>query len=177
VPISYLRSGGQIYLSIAFHHIEGIRYEEYKNFPSYKNADEYNGVPPSNFNAEKFAANLEAAYQDMTAFLGNVQNVDEGALDDKITAINQAAQEYKAKVQSYIERNSAKIFNCDERSFGQLKKYVAEAGSRTADYIRDASQSSKRDFLERDIDTLIDQIAARWQFQYIEKIIETGKRY
>jgi hypothetical protein len=168
VPISYLRSHGEIYLTIAFHHLNNISYEEYKQFPSYDVSDEFNGVDPSNYDATKFAENLEAAYQDIQDFLAGVQDADEGQLSDRVKILNDASAEYKAKVEEFISANAKKILNLNEYQFKSLKRYVKDAGSKTADYIFEASQSSKREFLREDIDRLKSRISNSWNFEYIE---------
>jgi hypothetical protein len=44
LPISYLRADGSVYIS--FHPDElDLNYEEYKNAPSYRESEKYNGVP------------------------------------------------------------------------------------------------------------------------------------
>lgn len=173
VPITYLRAGGDVYITIAFHHLEDINYDEYKEFPSYKNADEFNGVPADTFNAEIFQKNLEDAYKDIVDFLGSVEDVDSAQLEDRITSINNACKEYEEKVKQYIQDNALKIMKLSDYQFRNLKNYVSSAGNRTADYIRNASSSSQRHFMSRDLESLKRQISNSWNFEYIEDILNS----
>ena len=173
VPITYLRDKEDVYITIAFHHLEDINYDEYKEFPSYKNADEFNGVPVDTFNAEIFQKNLEDAYKDIVDFLGSVEDVDSAQLEDRITSINNACKEYEEKVKQYIQDNALKIMKLSDYQFRELKNYVSKAGSRTADYIRNASSSSQRHFMSRDLESLKRQISNSWNFEYIEDILNS----
>lgn len=173
VPITYLRAGEDVYITIAFHHLEDINYDEYKEFPSYKNADEFNGVPVDTFNAEIFQKNLEDAYKDIVDFRGSVEDVNSAQLEDRITSINNACKEYEEKVKQYIQDNALKIMKLSDSQFRNLKNYVSNAGSRTADYIRNASSSSQRHFMSQDLESLKRQISRSWNFEYIEDILNT----
>ena len=173
VPITYLRDKEDVYITIAFHHLEDINYDEYKEFPSYKNADEFNGVPVDTFNAEIFQKNLEDAYKDIVDFLGSVEDVDSAQLEDRITSINNACKEYEEKVKQYIQDNALKIMKLSDYQFRNLKNYVSSAGNRTADYIRNASSSSQRHFMSRDLESLKRQISNSWNFEYIEDILNS----
>lgn len=173
VPITYLRAGEDVYITIAFHHLKDINYDEYKEFPSYKNADEFNGVPVDTFNAEIFQKNLEDAYKDIFDFLGSVEDVDSAQLEDRITSINNACKEYEEKVKQYIQDNALKIMKLSDYQFRNLKNYVSSAGNRTADYIRNASSSSQRHFMSRDLESLKRQISNSWNFEYIEDILNS----
>lgn len=177
VPISYLKDKyvGDIYLTIAFHHLDDINYEEYSKFKSYKLGDEFNGVSESTYDAEKFKANLDAAYNDIMEFRNNVQPIDNDALEERIKIINEASKEYKQKVEDYIKEHATEIINLDEYDFKHLKEYIKEAGERTADYIREASESSKRDFLQKDIESLKRNISNSWQFKWIEEMFNKNK--
>lgn len=175
VPISYLKSDGNIYLTIAMHHLDDINYEEYKTFPSYKLTSEFNGVSESSFNAEKFTQNLEAAYNDIINFRENVEPVDNEALESRIKEINEACKEVEAKVKDYIKGKEQQILALRSIQFEDLKDHIKSCGSRTADYIREASDSSKRDFMSKDIEYLKKQISNSWRFEYIEELIGDKK--
>lgn len=175
IPITYLRSGSDVYISIAFHHLENINYEEYKEFPSYKHVDDFNGVSVANFDPQVFKKNLDAAYDDVTTFLGNVQEVDPQQLEDRIKVINKACKEYEEKVKQYIKDNALNIMKIPDYQFRQLKSYVISASNRTADAIRDASAASKRDFMSTDIEKLKERISSSWNFKYIEDILNSVK--
>lgn len=175
IPITYLRSGSDVYISIAFHHLENINYEEYKEFPSYKHVDDFNGVSVANFDPQVFKKNLDAAYDDVTTFLGNVEEVDPQQLEDRIKVINKACKEYEEKVKQYIKDNALNIMKIPDYQFRQLKSYVISASNRTADAIRDASAASKRDFMSTDIEKLKQKISSSWNFKYIEDILNSVK--
>ena len=175
IPITYLRSGSDVYISIAFHHLENINYEEYKEFPSYKHVDDFNGVSVANFDPQVFKKNLDAAYDDVTTFLGNVQEVDPQQLEDRIEVINKACKEYEEKVKQYIKDNALNIMKIPDYQFRQLKRYVISASNRTADAIRDASAASKRNFMSTDIEKLKERISSSWNFKYIEDILNSVK--
>lgn len=177
VPISYLKDkyDGDIYLTIAFHHLNDINYEEYSKFKSYELGDEFNGVSESTYDAEKFKANLDAAYNDIMEFRNNVQPIDNDALEERIKIINEASKEYKQKVEDYIKEHATEIINLDEYDFKHLKEYIKEAGERTADYIREASESAKRDFLQKDIESLKRNISNSWRFSWIEEMFNKNK--
>ena len=175
IPITYLRSGSDVYITIAFHHLENINYEEYKEFPSYKHVDDFNGVSVANFDPQVFKKNLDAAYDDVTTFLGNVQEVDPQQLEDRIKVINKACKEYEEKVKQYIKDNALNIMKIPDYQFRQLKSYVISASNRTADAIRDASAASKRDFMSTDIEKLKQRISSSWNFKYIENILNNVK--
>lgn len=177
VPISYLKDKyvGDIYLTIAFHHLDDINYEEYSKFKSYELGDEFNGVPESTYDAEKFKANLDAAYNDIMEFRNNVQPIDNDALEERIKIINEASKEYKQKVEDYIKEHATEIINLDEYDFKHLKEYIKDAGVRTADYIREASESAKRDFLQKDIESLKRNISNSWSFSWIEEMFNKNK--
>lgn len=170
VPISYARHGDDVYITVAFHHLSTMSYDEYKNFPSYKDGDTYNGVPSASFDSDNFQAILEAAYNDIQDFASNVTDADDGEISDRVRLINEGCAAYKKKVEDYIQSKSTQILNLSEYQFKELKRYVGDAGKRTADYILEASQSSKRDFLRRDLDGLISQISNSWNFKYIAKM-------
>lgn len=175
IPITYLRSGSDVYISIAFHHLENINYEEYKEFPSYKHVDDFNGVSVANFDPQVFKKNLDAAYNDVTTFLGNVQEVDPQQLEDRIKVINKACKEYEEKVKQYIKDNALNIMKIPDYQFRELKRYVISASNKTADAIRDASAASKRDFMSTDIEKLKERISSSWNFKYIEDILNSVK--
>lgn len=171
VPISYARVDGWIYLTIAFHHLDDIYSSEYQEFDSFKVGDDFNGVLPDQFDPNQFVKNLEAAYKDIIAFRGSVEDVDENDIEDRIKIINAACKQYKDKVSNYIKSRADKILQLQEYQFRRLKQYVSDAGSRTADYIRDASSASKREFMRADIKDLINRISSSWNFKYIEQLL------
>lgn len=175
IPITYLRSGSDVYITIAFHHLENINYEEYKEFPSYKHVDDFNGVSVANFDPQVFKKNLDAAYDDVTTFLGNVQEVDPQQLEDRIKVINKACKEYEEKVKQYIKDNALNIMKIPDYRFRELKRYVISASNKTADAIRDASAASKRAFMSTDIEKLKERISSSWNFKYIEDILNSVK--
>lgn len=175
IPITYLRSGSDVYITIAFHHLENINYEEYKEFPSYKHVDDFNGVSVANFDPQVFKKNLDAAYDDVTTFLGNVEEVDPQQLEDRIKVINKACKEYEEKVKQYIKDNALNIMKIPDYQFRQLKSYVISASNKTADAIRDASAASKRNFMSTDIEKLKERISSSWNFKYIEDILNSVK--
>lgn len=175
IPITYLRSGSDVYISIAFHHLENINYEEYKEFPSYKHVDDFNGVSVANFDPQVFKKNLDAAYDDVTTFLGNVEEVDPQQLEDRIKVINKACKEYEEKVKQYIKDNALNIMKIPDYQFGQLKSFVISASNKTADAIKDASAASQRDFMSTDIEKLKERISSSWNFKYIERILNSVK--
>ena len=79
IPISYLKSKGQVYLSIAFHDLDDVNYDEYKNFESYQDSDKYNGVPADSVDIEDFVSILERAKKDYEEFKASVKapNIDD----------------------------------------------------------------------------------------------------
>ena len=79
IPISYLKSKGQVYLSIAFHDLDDVNYDEYKNFGSYQDSDKYNGVPADSVDIEDFVSILERAKKDYEEFKASVKapNIDD----------------------------------------------------------------------------------------------------
>ena len=79
IPISYLKSKGQVYLSIAFHDLDAVNYDEYKNFESYQDGDKYNGVPADSVDIEDFVSILERAKKDYEEFKASVKapNIDD----------------------------------------------------------------------------------------------------
>ena len=176
IPISYHKAQGDIYLTIRLDSIPEINYNEYNKFKTYNLTDEFNGVDESEYDASKFAQNLEAVYQEVMQFKKDIKPVDSQQVEDKIQAINKACQEYKKKVEDFIKAHSNEILNLSEYQFKDLKRYVADAGSRTADYIRDASEAGKRSFLDRDIDSLIENISSSWEFKYIEEMFTDNKK-
>lgn len=171
VPISYLKSNGDIYLTIAFHHLPDINFSEYRKFDSYKVADDFNGVSESSYNPDVFAKNLELAYNDIVNFRNNIEDVDEDEIDRRIEEINKSCEEYKEKVKNYLNSRIDKIMNLTPSQFRELQGYVKNAGTSTANYIKDLSQSSKRDILSQDINDLKRNIAHTWNFKYIEELI------
>lgn len=175
IPITYLRFDGDVYITIAFHHLKDINYEEYKEFPSYEHANDFNGVSIANFDPQVFKKNLDAAYDDVTTFLGNVEEVDPQQLDDRIKVINKACKEYEEKVKQYIKDNALNIMKIPDYQFRELKRYVISASNKTADAIRDASAASKRDFMSTDIEKLKERISSSWNFKYIEDILNSVK--
>lgn len=175
IPITYLRFDGDVYITIAFHHLKDINYEEYKEFPSYKHAKDFNGVSVANFDPQVFKKNLDAAYDDVTTFLGSVKEVDPQQLDDRIKVINKACKEYEEKVKQYIKDNALNIMKIPDYQFRELKRYVISASNKTADAIRDASAASKRDFMSTDIEKLKQRISSSWNFKYIEDILNSVK--
>lgn len=175
IPITYLRSGSDVYISIAFHHLRDINYEEYKEFPSYKHVNDFNGVSVANFDPQVFKKNLDAAYDDVTTFLGNVEEVDPQQLEDRIKVINKACKEYEEKVKQYIKDNALNIMKIPDYQFRELKRYVISASNKTADAIRDASAASQRNFMSTDIEKLKERISSSWNFKYIEDILNSVK--
>ena len=171
VPISYLKSNGNIYLTIAFHHLPDINFEEYRKFDSYKVANDFNGVSESSYNADVFAKNLELAYNDIVNFRNNIEDVDEDEIDRRIEEINKSCEEYKEKVRNYLNSRIDRIMNLTPSQFRELQRYVKDAGGRTADYIKDLNQASKRHILSQDINALKRNIANAWNFKYIEELI------
>lgn len=175
IPITYLRTDCKVYITIAFHDLANINYEEYKKFPSYTHADDFNGVSVGNFDPQVFKKNLDAAYDDVTMFLDNVEEVDSQQLEDRIKVINSACKEYEEKVKQYIKDNALNIIKLSDYKFSELKNYVTYASNRTADAIRDASASSQRSFMSDDIEKLKERISNSWNFKFIENIINSVK--
>ena len=175
IPITYLRAGDEVYITIAFHDLANINYEEYKEFPSYTHANDFNGVSVGNFDPQVFKKNLDAAYDDVNMFLDNVEEVDSEQIEDRIKVINTACKEYEEKVKQYIKDNALKIMKLSDYQFRNLKDYVSSAGNRTADYIRNASSSSQRHFMSQDLESLKRQISNSWNFEYIEDILNSVK--
>lgn len=79
IPIRYLKSKGQVYLSIAFDDLGDVNYDEYKNFGSYQDSDKYNGVPADSVDIEDFVSILERAKKDYEEFKASVKapNIDD----------------------------------------------------------------------------------------------------
>ena len=79
IPIRYLKSKGQVYLSIAFDDLGDVNYDEYKNFGSYQDGDKYNGVPADSVDIEDFVSILERAKKDYEEFKASVKapNIDD----------------------------------------------------------------------------------------------------
>lgn len=175
VPITYSRADGDVYITIAFHDLDNINYEEYHEFPSYMYADDFNGVSVEEFDPQVFKKNLDAAYEDVTMFLGNVKEVDPQQLEDRIKAINNACKEYEEKVKQYIKDNALDIIKLTDYQFKRLKEYVTRSATRTADAIRDASASSQRAFMSDDVEKLKERISSSWNFKYIEELINSVK--
>lgn len=175
IPITYLRAGDKVYITIAFHHLADINYEEYRSFPSYMHSDDFNGVPVEDFNPQVFKKNLDAAYDDVTTFLSNVEEVDSQQLEDRIKIINNACREYEEKVKQYIKDNALNIMKLSNSRFNLLQRYVTAAGRGTADAIRDTTAASQRRFMLGDIEKLKEQISNSWNFKYIEEIINSVK--
>lgn len=175
IPITYLRSGSEVYITIALHHLENINYEEYKEFPSYKHVNDFNGVSVANFDPQVFKKNLDAAYDDVTTFLGNVEEVNPQQLENRIKVINKACKEYEEKVKQYIKDNALNIMKIPDYQFRELKSYIIFASNKTADAIRDASAASQREFMSTDIEKLKERISGSWNFKYIEKILNGVK--
>lgn len=175
IPITYLRADGEVYITIAFHDLANINYEEYKEFPSYTHADDFNGVSVGDFDPQVFKKNLDAAYDDVIMFLDNVEEVDSQQLEDRIKIINSACKEYEEKVKQYIKDNALNIIKLSDYKFSELKNYVTYASNKTADAIRDASASSQRSFMSYDIEKLKERISNSWNFKYIKNIINSVK--
>lgn len=171
VPITYLKADGQIYITIAFHHLGDINYREYSKFDSYAAAEDFNGVSENAFNAAKFEKNLEAAYKDIMNFRNEVTDVDEAEIDARVQEINQACASYKERVKEYLKSKTYEIMELSPARFSELQRYVKSAGNRTADYIKEASQSSKREFLAKDLAEIKKNISNEWNFKYIRELL------
>ena len=97
--------------------------------------------------------------------------MDEDEIDKIIEQVNKSCEEYKEKVKNYLSSRTDKIMSLTPAQFTQLQRYVRDAGTRTANYIKDLNQASKRNYLSQDINDLKRNIANTWNFKYIEELI------
>lgn len=67
LPVSYTKVDGQYYISIRFDYHEGLSYDTYSKFPSYKVTDEFNGV--GSIDLDKLLLNLKYCRTDLLAWL------------------------------------------------------------------------------------------------------------
>ncbi len=170
IPITYSRVQDHVFITIAFHHLNDVLYSDYKNFPSRKIADEFNGVLETEFDPKKFEQNLEQAYQDIINFRKNVEVPNQTEVDTKVDELNRFCTAFKEEVQDYIKQHSMDILNLSEYQFKELKEYIARIGRASAESYRKSSDAVKREFLQKDMDALKKSVAGTWQFKYIKQM-------
>jgi len=63
LPVCYTKVDGDYYLSIRFDYVNGLSFGDYKDFATYRIADEFNAV--SDIDSKVLAANLESCLQEL----------------------------------------------------------------------------------------------------------------
>lgn len=123
VPITYLRDGDDVYLSIAFHHLGDINYEEYREFPSYKNVNKYNGVNINEVDPEDFIKICEEAFKDINNFRENVKSPDRGAYEKYLKTYADYYKKQIEKARDLIANNLEKVADLSSYRLERLFEY------------------------------------------------------
>lgn len=137
IPISYLKSKGQVYLSIAFHDLDDVNYDEYKNFESYQDSDKYNGVPADSVDIEDFVSILERAKKDYEEFKASVKapNIDDYKAFRKVYA--DYFKKVLEKAKKLIADNIDTIADLSDYELKKIFEYYKSIKSQLSRWIND----------------------------------------
>ena len=184
IPISYLKSKGQVYLSIAFHDLDDVNYDEYKNFGSYQDGDKYNGVPADSVDIEDFVSILERAKKDYEEFKASVKapNIDDYKAFRKVYA--DYFKKVLEKAKKLIADNIDTIADLSDYELKKIFEYYKSIKSQLSRWINDdaISQMSpsaiRHDLSSESIERQKKQIANiddYFYLRYIRDYIEGDK--
>lgn len=137
IPISYLKSKGQVYLSIAFRDLDDVNYDEYKNFESYQDGDKYNGVPADSVDVEDFVSILERAKKDYEEFKASVKapNIDDYKAFRKVYA--DYFKKVSEKAKKLIADNIDTIADLSDYELKKIFEYYKSIKSQLSRWIND----------------------------------------
>lgn len=137
IPISYLKSKGQVYLSIAFHDLDDVNYDEYKNFESYQDSDKYNGVPADSVDIEDFVSILERAKKDYEEFKASVKapNIDDYKAFRKVYA--DYFKKVSERAKKLIADNIDTIADLSDYELKKIFEYYKSIKSQLSRWIND----------------------------------------
>lgn len=137
IPISYLKSKGQVYLSIAFHDLDDVNYDEYKNFESYQDGDKYNGVPADSVDIEDFVSILERAKKDYEEFKASVKapNIDDYKAFRKVYA--DYFKKVSERAKKLIADNIDTIADLSDYELKKIFEYYKSIKSQLSRWIND----------------------------------------
>ena len=184
IPISYLKSKGQVYLSIAFHDLDDVNYDEYKNFESYQDSDKYNGVPADSVDIEDFVSILERAKKDYEEFKASVKapNIDDYKAFRKVYA--DYFKKVSERAKKLIADNIDTIADLSDYELKKIFEYYKSIKSQLSRWINDdaISQMSpsaiRHDLSSESIERQKKQIANvddYFYLRYIRDYIEGDK--
>ena len=184
IPIRYLKSKGQVYLSIAFDDLGDVNYDEYKNFGSYQDSDKYNGVPADSVDIEDFVSILERAKKDYEEFKASVKapNIDDYKAFRKVYA--DYFKKVLEKAKKLIADNIDTIADLSDYELKKIFEYYKSIKSQLSRWINDdaISQMSpsaiRHDLSSESIERQKKQIANiddYFYLRYIRDYIEGDK--
>lgn len=153
MPLTYLKADGEVYAAIALHHLNDLSYDEYKNLPSYRDADKYNGVPEDSVDVADLAKIAERLIDEYNEAKSKLDRVSNEELKDMCDKLEKAARDdYNKTIKMLDSISIVKILSLNEYKIKRLKDYLNSA-SRYVDnrYERMLSQSdrAKREFMKR----------------------------
>ena len=184
IPIRYLKSKGQVYLSIAFDDLGDVNYDEYKNFGSYQDSDKYNGVPADSVDIEDFVSILERAKKDYEEFKASVKapNIDDYKAFRKVYA--DYFKKVSERAKKLIADNIDTIADLSDYELKKIFEYYKSIKSQLSRWINDdaISQMSpsaiRHDLSSESIERQKKQIANiddYFYLRYIRDYIEGDK--
>lgn len=154
MPMTYLKSDGQVYASIALHHKDELSYNDYKNLPSYKDADKYNGVGEDSVDVKDLADIASRLIDEYNEMVNSIEDVPDEELDARYSELVSAAkQNYNHMLTALREIDITKILTLGDYKLKQLKEYFNSAKNNivnlvaSKDRIKSGSIRARRDFM------------------------------
>lgn len=109
VTFSYAKSGGQVYLAARFDY-SGVSYDDYRMWPSYPLADEFNGVDDDSVDVDKLAANVRELAKDLATHLSGGKVFEDDVNKMSVTELKDFLR--KKYLHAYIRDDKAdKVFH------------------------------------------------------------------
>lgn len=159
MPVTYLKSNGQVYLSASLHHKDELSYEEYKDLPSYRDSDKYNGVPEDEVDVADFAKICDRLISEYSEAVIAIEAVPMSKIEELCNKLAKAAlDDYNKTVKLFRTVDPMKILDISPYELKRLKEYFERAKVETEnrfERIKDTSERNKRQFLSmanRDIE-------------------------
>jgi hypothetical protein len=153
MPVTYLKSNGQVYLSAALHHKDELSYNEYKNLPSYRDEDKYNGVPEDEVDLADFAEICKRLISEYAEAVVAVEAVPLDKIEELCSKLTKAAlDDYNKTLKLFRTVDPIKLLSVSSYKLKSIKDYFDYAKSDTVnkfEHYKDASERQKREFVSR----------------------------
>ena len=153
MPVTYLKSNGQVYLTAALHHKDELSYEEYKNLPSYRDGDKYNGVSEDEVDVADFANICEKLIEEYAEAVIKLESVSSEKIEEACKKLEKAAlDDYNRTLKLFRAVDPIKLLNASPYQLKSVKEYFQRAKEESTSKLErmsNSSERSKREFLRQ----------------------------